>query len=92
MVELILSDGLLSHIEVFVETLSLGNEVSRNRIRSKNLSRVDVLVEVADSLLQSSVLNGLFILHGGPRGPSSWSNRVEGFLLTSYRLFHFLNY
>ena len=63
-IECILSGFLICNVEVLIESLSFRNVMRGDRIRSEYLSRVNVLVEVAHSLLESSVFYLLFILHG----------------------------
>ena len=50
-IKVLLSNLLVCNVEVFIESLGFSDVVGRRRIRSENLSRVNILVIVTDSLL-----------------------------------------
>ena len=72
-----LPHNLIGDVEVLVETLSLRDEVGGDWIRSEDLCRVDILMEVADPLLQTPILNRLLVFHGGPRRSGPWSDVIK---------------
>ena len=62
-IELVLSDFLVSDSEVFIEALLLRDEMTRGRIRIMNLSGVHEFMVTACTFTQSRVLNQLLIFH-----------------------------
>ena len=75
--ELGLSHGLVGNVEVFVETLGLGDEVGRDWVGAEDLCGIDVLVEIADSLLETPLLDRFLVFHRRASRPSAGRDVVE---------------
>ena len=73
----ILSDSLVRHVEILVESLRIRDEVSRHWVWPEDFRRVYILVKVSNSLLQAEVFDALLIFHCGAGRPSARGNIVE---------------
>ena len=74
LVEFLLSNYLISYVEVFVESFSFSNVVGGDGVGSEYFSSVDVDMIISHSLLQPSNLNTLLVLHRRPLTSSSRRN------------------
>ena len=76
-IEFLLTNYLISYVEIFVESLSFWDEMGWYWVWSEDFSRVNVLVVTTDSLLESSVFDWFLVFHCCSCWTGTWSNTIK---------------